>query len=523
MGFENVTLWYAKDEKNNIITIDKAEQNKKYYCPICESEVIPRLGDLITHHYAHIDKSKCTNESFVHFWVKNELLKIGDKFTLSIGLKEEEYICKDLIIEKTYKTKYGDYKPDITVITNDNKIIYFEIAYTNMKRINEYRDKWEYLNNTVVEINAKELINGKEFKVFTPVYDNGIIYYNYTECRSKAEKLYENNIISNCEIEEAKSRLNKIDWFWCEWIKRKQNKISDEDFFKVIDLLHIDDRMFLIDKVLKSSCSDVRWLYLYNKQKEIKDYINDFINKNIDENNQLNIIEVETGEELVFRNIFGKRFQIPYVKIKRFKTCIYDIYCDYFDKDKLDLFLNNFMNCTGLYLKNKIKESNEILNKVLKNYNISINKIQEDYQKIILNINYTNNTIDKLEIQDIKNSDILKQATHIIYKHKKNNKLTGMEEDIKNYIDSKKIPVNNLYKINDNNLVLTYNEYREDELILYLNLMNIYDETKKYLFLIKSDEIRSPEGIYKFNNIEDFKEKFNEILSFSIRKIRYNI
>ena len=61
MGFENVTLWYAKDEKNNIITIDKAEQNKKYYCPICESEVIPRLGDLITHHYAHIDKSKCTN------------------------------------------------------------------------------------------------------------------------------------------------------------------------------------------------------------------------------------------------------------------------------------------------------------------------------------------------------------------------------------------------------------------------------------------------------------------------------
>ena len=53
--------------------------------------------------------------------------------------------------------------------------------------------------------------------------------------------------------------------------------------------------------------------------------------------------------------------------------------------------------------------------------------------------------------------------------------------------------------------------------------MNIYDETKKYLFLIKSDEIRSPEGIYKFNNIEDFKEKFNEILSFSIRKIRYNI
>ena len=129
----------------------------------------------------------------------------------------------------------------------------------------------------------------------------------------------------------------------------------------------------------------------------------------------------------------------------------------------------------------------------------------------------------KLEIQDIKNSDILKQATHIIYKHKKNNKLTGMEEDIKNYIDSKKIPVNNLYKINGNNLVLTYNEYREDELILYLNLMNIYDETKKYLFLIKSDEIRSPEGIYKFINIEDFKEKFNDILSFSIRKIRYNI
>lgn len=125
---DDINLWYAKDENNKIVEIINVnEDNRKdeYYCPICMSNVIPKLGSKTKHHFAHIDASKCSNESFVHFWIKNKLLNIGDAFKIKADDIVLEYKCTNIKVEQEYKTKHGIYKPDVTVTTDTDEIIFF--------------------------------------------------------------------------------------------------------------------------------------------------------------------------------------------------------------------------------------------------------------------------------------------------------------------------------------------------------------------------------------------------------------
>ena len=165
---ENINLWYAKDKNDNIVTIDKInDKNKKekYYCPICDGEVLARTGDKKIHHFAHIDKSNCTNETMIHFWVKNELLKKDDKFCVVYRNNKKYFTCKNIIIEKSYKTDFGIYRPDITVETKEGEIIFFEIEKSNKKDVESNLDKWICLNSTIIEVNVKDMIyDTKEYK-----------------------------------------------------------------------------------------------------------------------------------------------------------------------------------------------------------------------------------------------------------------------------------------------------------------------------------------------------------------------
>lgn len=532
MGFENINLWYAKDKNNNIITIDKlnnSNKHEKYNCPICMSEVIPKLGSSVSHHFAHRDSSKCTNESVIHYWIKNKLLEKGDSFTVSLTKNEERnYICKDIYIEKEYKTKFGVYKPDVTVITEDNYIIFFEVAYTNKKRIDEYREKWESLNNMVIEVSTKELINGNETKKFKCIYDNYKIYnFIFKEGKDTSEfRNYKRNIFKTEEIEKAKERLNKIDWFWCECIKRKQGKIEDDDFFKVIDSLDIKDRMYVVDKVLKSSCTDVRWLYLYYKQKQIKEIIENFIKEETESvgNNSIlfktNKFDFVLEEEKVYREMFNKGFIIPYVEIRYEMKNLIKIYSDYFDVNEILSFVRNYIFYKTDNLKIKENYINNILKDTIENYSIEIKIDTIHYDSARINIKYYENIISSFNIKDFKNDDVMKMVTYNIYKNKKEFNITGMEKDIDNILKNNKKVVCGLNKINNGRPYLYVNNYREDERIIYLRIDNFMSLKEEYLFLIKGNEVRDKNGIYVFNTVKELENIIKELLPQKIREIR---
>ena len=80
MEIDNVKLWFARDQNNEIITISDINENNKhnkYICPMCSSNLIPKAikSKQITSHFAHIDASKCNSETMIHFWFKNKFLQ----------------------------------------------------------------------------------------------------------------------------------------------------------------------------------------------------------------------------------------------------------------------------------------------------------------------------------------------------------------------------------------------------------------------------------------------------------------
>ena len=176
MGFENINLWFAKDDNDITVLakdITKDIKHNNYKCPICGSSVIPRTGEIKTWHFAHRDASKCSTESFIHFWVKHELLKIGDTFKVKINNEVKEYICKELLIEQKYETSYGTYKPDLTIITDNDETLYIEVAQTNKKKIKDFIKMWNELNNTVIEITTGEVSDGNKIECMNAIWYDG--------------------------------------------------------------------------------------------------------------------------------------------------------------------------------------------------------------------------------------------------------------------------------------------------------------------------------------------------------------
>ncbi len=138
MSYNNVSLWFARDVNKNVITISEVNKNNRsesFSCPICGSELRPKAinSKRIAPHFAHVDSSKCTSETMIHWWFKHKFLEPGDKFIV-ISDKKREYICKKILVEESHKTCEGEYRPDITITTIDGKTIYFEFNYSNSKK-----------------------------------------------------------------------------------------------------------------------------------------------------------------------------------------------------------------------------------------------------------------------------------------------------------------------------------------------------------------------------------------------------
>ncbi|TCI99963.1 competence protein CoiA family protein, partial [Cytobacillus praedii] len=217
MSYENVKLWFAKNEEGNIITIDDIDElNKKntHYCPVCGSDLTPKAtkSKRITPHFAHVDASKCNSESQIHFWFKHKFLEKGDKFN-AVSDKERNYVCKEVLVEQSYETEIGTYRPDATILTECGKIIYFEMAFSNKKKVRDYLDIWLDLKNIVVEVDIKQLKFKDKIPTFKALFYDGKCfntkkndtYYN-TIGRYKEEK-------SRSKIDnELKERIRKLDW-----------------------------------------------------------------------------------------------------------------------------------------------------------------------------------------------------------------------------------------------------------------------------------------------------------------------
>lgn len=71
---------WALDKQGQPIPIRQAIRGQIYECPICHGEVVPKLGQIKQHHYAHLNLLQCTPDAVARaaagLWVAQELRQL---------------------------------------------------------------------------------------------------------------------------------------------------------------------------------------------------------------------------------------------------------------------------------------------------------------------------------------------------------------------------------------------------------------------------------------------------------------
>ena len=313
----------SKSDDANYIHIRDAKDDKKYYCPCCYSIVKPRAYKeekeyQVQPHFYHVN-GECSAESRVHWLYKNWLFKPGCKFYINDKL----YTVKEIVIEKTYHTKFGDYRPDITVILDNDEVIFFEINFSSSKKEDNYFCKWNELNKDVVEVDIRKLINidyKSEIPTFELIYSDGVCYKKQYQKRD----LYANTIGVMKQEWKRQDKINykiqweKLDWFWIELQKYKNKKCSKEDILNKFKDIDISNKEFCFDLIKKMNC-------IKDIKQELRGIINDEIMKFFTKDNITNIISNKFFK-------IEKMICIPKEGIHIHYKLKYDSHCEHFYK-----------------------------------------------------------------------------------------------------------------------------------------------------------------------------------------------
>lgn len=389
MNYNNIKLWFARNTDNKIVTINdinNENKNNTYSCPLCGSELKPKAiqSKRISPHFAHIDASKCDAESMVHFWFKHKFLEQGDEFTV-ISDKERRYICRNVLVEESYETSDGIYRPDMTIVTENDETIYFEFNYTNKKKVREYLDMWMELGNTVVEIDVKQLMLEGVIPKFKALFYNGKCfnvkkndtYYN-TIGRYKEEVVdsFSNN-------EEMKERIRRLDWLWDDILKYKNNEKNIEDIFFILDHFNTEDENLVSSILKKQNCVDIYREYIQHRSRYYKERLNGIIKQY----NMTDIIKTEIKEINKYKKLRAVILSFSYVgegvavlqktlDINVMKRPLEN------SKDVLKSWLSHMQESNKKFRITELFHSNDVLEEVINDLNFRYGQMHKPFNRI---------------------------------------------------------------------------------------------------------------------------------------------
>jgi predicted RNA-binding Zn-ribbon protein involved in translation (DUF1610 family) len=514
LSYENVKLWFAKDDLENIVTIDEINdenKNNTFYCPVCGSDLKPKAvkSKQVTSHFAHVDASKCNSESQIHFWFKHKFLEKGDKFTISTN-KVNKYTCKDILVEQPYETENGIYKPDVTILTECGNTIYFEMAFTNKKKVKDYLDIWLELKNTVVEVDIKQLIMKDDtthtFKAL--FYDGKCFntkkndtYYN-TIGKYKEEKL--NGKVDN----ELKERIRKLDWFWDELLNYKEKDTSIDEIIEVLEVIEKDDLTIAQEILKKQNCSNIFEEYINVKSVKLSNYINQYLS------NQKHEMFKATLEDVIK---WGK-LQTKIIKLK-YIFGFFDSHHDFeidtlkFNKDSALSFLMNKLKIVNndfiARQRHVDAKRNPILNKVIDDLRTTYSQFDSAY-RIYLNTYYTHKTFVDLDFY--RNNKEIYLKDDIIYSKDYNYIFNFLKHEIENIMTG----CFHLRLENRINKVLNKLKMMYNRKILRLDIKHVqtgymsYSKKKKYYIETYFDYSFERKDLIKINiNVTSNEYKIN--------------
>jgi hypothetical protein len=276
----------SDDKFANLIHISKADKDKDYYCPCCGGAVRPRALNSTKEqsHYYHLS-GLCTKESQLHFFCKNWLFDVGSQFYVDDNLYTVDYVG----IEKIWNTKFGDYKPDVTVYTSTGEIIYFEMFFSNRKTGDDYFCKWNDLGNDVVEVNIKEYMYKSDINTipkFTYLYHDGKCYAKeYIKRDFYANHIQKlKNKITRQDLLNYRQRIEQFDWLWQSIMDETQRQQIPE----IIQAMNYEDQVACYEIIKKKNCV-----------KYLKDIVLQIINDGVEQQIR-NQIALPKDDEILF-------------------------------------------------------------------------------------------------------------------------------------------------------------------------------------------------------------------------------
>ncbi len=172
-----INILYMTDK----LILKKLKETEKFYCPICKSEVILKIGKVIIPHFAHMSNANCTikNESTKHLIGKRDLSmwltsqgiendvevmvsksnRIADILVRYKGIYYAiEYQCSTIPANEVIKRSNDYYKAKIIPIwiigrkQNFEKVTDFELIFSRNKHLIYYDNgffiKYIYTNTT---------------------------------------------------------------------------------------------------------------------------------------------------------------------------------------------------------------------------------------------------------------------------------------------------------------------------------------------------------------------------------------
>lgn len=75
----NLTYGWALDSQGIPVPIAEAKRGERYFCPVCHGEMVPKMGDINQHHFAHLNLVQCTSENVARMvagrWIIEALRK----------------------------------------------------------------------------------------------------------------------------------------------------------------------------------------------------------------------------------------------------------------------------------------------------------------------------------------------------------------------------------------------------------------------------------------------------------------
>jgi hypothetical protein len=193
-------------------------QNNEYNCISCGEKLIPKLGNIRAHHFAHYESNVCSKETYLHklgkmVFYENYIECIDNNFEYNIEYeftKECNYFSKKYnkicsykedqkfnLIEYfpniKYQKKDGNFIPDLLLIDKNNKNkIFIEIFVTH--RVSDEKINSE---NRIIEIKIKEEKDIELIKQNILSYkDERINFYNIQKtnvkdnCKGQCKKLF---------------------------------------------------------------------------------------------------------------------------------------------------------------------------------------------------------------------------------------------------------------------------------------------------------------------------------------------